>query len=364
MGYAPVESRGRIRSVVGEDSGIRVMASQGYSDEFNTYQDTKLPADIPALDTALTSGQPQINLTSDTSSGGNGTAASTNRSILKNGKRQIIVPIRREDRAIGVLILESLKSDPFPEELLSFLSRLTDHAAIAIANAQLYSEVETANIAKSDFVSLVSHELKTPMTSIKGFTDLLAAGMVGPVNPAQSNFLNTIRTNVDRMATLVSDLTDISRIEAGSMRLEFEAIGVPDVVNEVVHSTHNQIDEKQQTLVLNVAEDLPRMWGDRSRIVQVLMNLVSNAYKYTPPEGQIAISAELAPNSWDLEGAPQVIHLAVEDTGYGSAKKTSRKSSRNSSAQMTRKVPRCTWYRVGFEHHPDVGRDAGGAYLV
>ena len=223
------------------------------------------------------------------------------------------------------MILESLKSDPFPEELLSFLSRLTDHAAIAIANAQLYSEVETANIAKSDFVSLVSHELKTPMTSIKGFTDLLAAGMVGPVNPAQSNFLNTIRTNVDRMATLVSDLTDISRIEAGRMRLEFEAIGVPDVINEVVHSTHNQIDEKQQTLVLNVAEDLPCMWGDRSRIVQVLMNLVSNAYKYTPPEGQIAISADLAQNSWDLEGAPQVIHLAVEDTGYGISEENQQK---------------------------------------
>jgi signal transduction histidine kinase len=100
----------------------------------------------------------------------------------------------------------------FTADVTDFLTRLSDHAAIAIANARFYSEVQDANLAKSDFIAFVSHELKTPMTSIKGYADLLSAGAVGAVNDAQAGFLTTIRTNVDRMATLVSDLADISRI--------------------------------------------------------------------------------------------------------------------------------------------------------
>ena len=107
---------------------------------------------------------------------------------------------------------------------MSFLTRLVDHASIAIANAQLYTAVQEANLAKSEFVSIVAHELKNPMTSIKGYTDLLAAGAVGAVNDNQANFLSTIRANIDRMNTLVSDLNDLSKIEAGRMRLDFKPL--------------------------------------------------------------------------------------------------------------------------------------------
>jgi signal transduction histidine kinase len=154
------------------------------------------------------------------------------------------------------------------------------------------------------------------MTSIRGFTDLLASGVVGSVNENQANFLNTIRSNVDRMATLVSDLADVSRIEAGRLRLEFGAVPVNEIVDEVVRSTRTQILEKKQTLIVNLPEDLPPMWGDRVRVIQVLTNLVSNAYKYTQAEGLIQINAELALNEW-TEGSPQVIHISVKDNGYG-----------------------------------------------
>jgi signal transduction histidine kinase len=217
---------------------------------------------------------------------------------------------------IGLLLLESTQSENISEETMGFLSRLSDHAAIAIANARLYAEVQEANLAKSDFISFVSHELKTPMTSIKGFTDLLAAGVVGPINEAQSNFLNTIRSNVDRMATLVTDLTDVSRIEAGRLRLDFASIPVSEVVEEVIRSTRAQIEDKKQKLTITIPDDLPPMWGDRTRLIQILTNLVSNAYKYTQVEGEIAISAECTENVWD-EGSPKVIHLLVKDTGYG-----------------------------------------------
>jgi signal transduction histidine kinase len=228
-----------------------------------------------------------------------------------------------------LIFLETDRVDIIPDEVISFLSRLSDHAAIAISNAQLYAAIENANLAKSEFVSFVSHELKTPMTSIKGFTDLLAAGVVGPVNETQANFLSTIRSNVDRMATLVSDLADVSRIEAGRLRLEYGAIPVTNIVEEVVRSVRKQIEEKQQLLSLEIDSPLPSMWGDRTRLIQILTNLLSNAHKYSPVGGKITLCAEIAENHWaagapcsnggskETPGGPKVIHLFVQDTGFG-----------------------------------------------
>ncbi|MCH7480255.1 MAG: HAMP domain-containing histidine kinase, partial [Chloroflexi bacterium] len=166
-------------------------------------------------------------------------------------------------------------------------------------------------------VSFVAHELKTPMTSIKGYADLLAAGSVGDINEAQQNFLTTIRTNVTRMATLVTDLADISRIEAGRLHLEFSTIPIKDSVEDVVQATKALLDDKKQTLEIEISDDLAPAWGDPNRIIQVLTNLVSNAHKYTPEGGTITIYAKEADNEWDPEGAEKVVHISVADTGIG-----------------------------------------------
>jgi signal transduction histidine kinase len=200
---------------------------------------------------------------------------------------------------------------------VDFLTRLSDHASIAISNAQLYSEVQRANLAKSEFVSFVSHELKTPMTSIRGYADLLAAGSVGPVNEAQNEFLSTIRFNIQRMATLVSDLADISRIEAGRLHLDFASVVLREVVDEVVRSTQAMADEKSHQITVDIPEDLPQVWGDRNRLAQILTNLASNAIKYTLEDGEIVIRARKKENIWDPDGAPQVLHLEVIDSGIG-----------------------------------------------
>jgi signal transduction histidine kinase len=200
---------------------------------------------------------------------------------------------------------------------LDFLTRLTDHAAIAISNAQLFGEVQRANVAKSDFVSFVAHELKNPMTSIKGYTELLAGGAVGQINEMQTNFLNTIKSNVERMSTLVSDLNDNSKIEAGRLRLEYKATSAPDLVDEVVRSIKRQVEDKKQNLEVVIPERISPMWADRIRVAQVLTNLVSNSYKYTPESGSIQVGIEEAGNQWDPAGASRVIHFWVKDNGIG-----------------------------------------------
>lgn len=291
-----------------EETTLRIMASQGYTGlDITDRQEVEKIRQIAAVQEAVDG---KIRLPKLDQKG---------KYLLDMGQSQLVIPIRREEQTIGLILLESLQVENFDEETTAFLTRLSDHAAIAIANAKLFTAVEAANIAKSDFINFVSHELKTPMTSIQGFTDLLSNGAVGPVNEAQAGFLATIRANVRRMDRLVSDLSDISKIEAGRLRLEFASVNIQEIVDEVVRSTKGQIDQKEQILVVEVPDDLPAVWGDRTRITQVLTNLVSNAYKYTPQQGQIFVRGEQAQNIWDtnLDAAPTVLHISVQDTGIG-----------------------------------------------
>jgi signal transduction histidine kinase len=194
---------------------------------------------------------------------------------------------------------------------------LSDHAAIAISNAQLYGEVQKANLVKSQFVSAAAHELKNPLTSIKGYSDLLLRGSVGPINEGQTRFLATVRSNAQRMGTLVSDLQDISRIEADQMLLEFTNGSMLEITNEVVSTLKKEIEGKEQILEIDLPVSLPDVWCDITRMIQILTNLVSNAHKYSPSGGSIQISAEHVRNRWDSEGAERVLHVSVLDTGLG-----------------------------------------------
>jgi signal transduction histidine kinase len=287
------------------EKGISLVANQGYANELTAYEEALIPLEHPAVVDPLASGQPVRSIP---------TAQSA---FLSGAQSQLVIPVRREASVIGVLILESQSSERFQPDALAFLSRLSDHAAIAITNAQLFAEVQAANIAKSEFVSFVAHELKNPMTSIKGYAELLSAGAVGPITDMQSNFLVTIRSNIERMKTIVEDLNDNSKIEAGRLRLDFRAVDVSELVDDAFRSTKRQIEDKKQTITINVPANLPKIWADRTRIGQILINLVSNAHKYTQEGGEITVSAERSDNIWDPQGAKEVVHIWVADNGIG-----------------------------------------------
>jgi signal transduction histidine kinase len=174
--------------------------------------------------------------------------------------------------------------------------------------AEARDEAVSANKSKSEFVSIVSHELKLPMTSIKGYSDLMLAGATGQLNENQVSFLTTIRNNVNRMATLVSDLADISRIESGNIRLEPRVVPVWDVIDEVVTLTKTQIEQKKQIITVDIPTELPKSWCDRTRLSQILTNLISNANKYTPEEGVLLVQAIR------VDG---LIQVKVQDNGLG-----------------------------------------------
>lgn len=312
--------------------GIHIFKSEGYSQEdLGLYKDSMIPISEFGLLDVVQTGLPVQNWIIDDQTG-----------LHPKATSQVVIPIRRETQTMAIIFLELSEEKKLNESQLGFLNRLSDHASIALVNGQLYAEVQSANDAKSEFVSFVSHELKNPMTSIKGYTELLAGGAVGEINEAQENFLQTIRSNIDRMNTLVSDLTDLSKIEAGRMRLEFTEVSLKEVIDEVLRSTNAQIQEKNQKLEIDIPEDLPLVWSDSTRLAQIFVNLISNAHKYTENGGIIEVTAEAVENVWDTGGARDVVHFLVKDSGIGinaeDQKKVFEKFFRSDDPK-TREVP-------------------------
>ena len=160
---------------------------------------------------------------------------------------------------------------------------------------------------KTEFVSQVSHELRTPLTAIKGFTELLLDGDAGEINEEQQEYLDIVKSNVDRLVALINDLLDISRIESGRIKLDLAPIDLAAIINSVVATMRPLLDGKQQTLTTASRRSAPGM-GDGDRVVQVVTNLVSNAHKYTQAGGSILVFTE---RTGDL------LRVAVKDNGMG-----------------------------------------------
>jgi signal transduction histidine kinase len=216
-----------------------------------------------------------------------------------------------------------------PQELIDAIRAILAHITSSSLSSEQKSELEAclqqverlnetvqkndlalqeARQARSKFVSVVTHELRIPMTSIKGYTDLMRSGVVGPVNEQQSNFLNIIRNNVERMSALVSDLSDMNHLETGRLKLDYKPVSISDCVSEALAILKSRLDEKQQSLVCEIPGDLHQTYADANRVIQILIYLIGNASKYTPANGQINVRAR-------LQG--DIIRIEVKDTGIG-----------------------------------------------
>ena len=292
----------------GEETAARILAANGYRDDIMAQGE--LPLESGIVGRVLRTAKPEF--VQD---------VKTDPDFVSfadvEPEVQMVVPLLRANQPIGVLVLESHIPGLLDDGDFEFIQRLVEHAAVAIENARLLQEVEEANRSKTEFISFVAHELKNPMTSIRGYTDLLKGGQVGEMNDVQGQFLGTIRSNVDRMTRLVSDLADVARIEAGQLRLERSPISVRGVVDETLRGLQAQIKDKNQELIVEVPSGLPSILADHTRMVQVLTNLVSNAHKYTPDGGKIWVGASMEDITGEDESVTPMVHHWVRDTGIG-----------------------------------------------
>ena len=161
---------------------------------------------------------------------------------------------------------------------------------------------------KTEFVSLVSHELRTPLTSIKGYTELVLDGDAGEIDEEVQEYLGIVYKNADRLVALVNDLLDISRIESGRVQLNIEPVDLNEIVQTVMATMQHSIQGKQQVLEVEFDPLATNVMGDKVKLIQVLTNYVSNAYKYTQSGGHIRIK---------IQKRAEFAYVSVSDDGFG-----------------------------------------------
>lgn len=220
-------------------------------------------------------------------------------------------PAARETSPVLSQRMEFVPEDRYVNVTLAPVALGDEYLGSVSIFRDITREVE-ADRTKTEFVSTVSHELRTPMTSIKGYADLLLLGAAGAVNENQHRFLSVIKSNADRLSVLVNDLLDISRIESGRVKLDLKPISVEGAIEQSLVALRGKIEEKgvQLNMLIPEGEELPEVLGDRDRVIQVLTNLVSNAYQYTPAGGSITIN---------VHRTDGFVQIDVADTGIGIA---------------------------------------------
>ncbi|MDJ0756965.1 MAG: GAF domain-containing sensor histidine kinase [Ardenticatenaceae bacterium] len=274
---------------------------RGYSEEFSRHLEPWHKNDYPGLiGHVLKDGQPL--LTKNTADVDEYFAARL------ETQSQMTLPIIQDKQIIGAIAIEHDQVNAFSQADLETAIGLVNHMTAALANACLYLQVHEANNAKSEFVSIVSHELKTPLASIRGYAGLMKSGITGDINDQQGEFLETIDSNVSRMATLIQDLTDVSRIDTGQLRVKPEPIPFTSVINETIQSIRSLADQKGIEIELNLLPNTPIVMGDHARLVQVMTNLISNACKYSPENTKVNVN---------MSNSNGLIKCAVQDHGYG-----------------------------------------------
>ena len=245
------------------------------------------------------------------------------------------VPLRSQQRILGYLGADR-GAQLCNQEDLDLLMTVGSHVAVAIDNAKAYSELESLTQSlesrvvertqelqnvnerlqdhdrrRSKFVSVASHELRTPMTSIKGFVENMLDGLTGQLSDRQQHYLQRVKHNVERLTRIINQLLDWSRIDVGRIELKPEPVSIREFVGDVVESFQTLAAEKSLTLQIAACGDLPLVLADRDKLEQILWNLIGNAVKFTPQGGQVTVEFALRRDRF--------VEVCILDTGCGIA---------------------------------------------
>jgi GAF domain-containing protein len=234
------------------------------------------------------------------------------------GYRSVLaVPLLREGRIMGALTVWRKQAGSFSPEVIQLLQTFATQSALAIQNARLFREIEdksrqieAANRHKSEFLANMSHELRTPLNAIIGFSEVLGERLFGELNEKQAEYTDDILSSGRHLLSLINEILDLSKVEAGRMELELAAFDLPLAIDNARTFVRERAAKHGINLDVTVDERLGDFVGDERKIKQILLNLLSNAVKFTPEGGRIGIKARQADGS---------VEISVSDTGIGIA---------------------------------------------
>jgi len=232
-------------------------------------------------------------------------------------KAAIVAPMIWENQGIGALFVGRDYVGPFSAKEIALLKTFADQAVIAIQNARLVGEIrdksqqlEVANKHKSEFLANMSHELRTPLNAIIGFSEVLLERMFGELNEKQDDYLKDIHSSGRHLLTLINDILDLSKIEAGRMELEPSTFDLASALSNAMTLVRERAQRHGITLEQQVDPQLGEVTADERKFKQILVNLLSNAVKFTPDGGRIDVNARREEDN---------VVIAVHDTGIGIA---------------------------------------------
>ena len=227
------------------------------------------------------------------------------------------VPMLRDGLPIGTITVAADRTTPFPDKQVALLKTFADQAVIAVENVRLFTEIqektqqlEIANRHKSEFLANMSHELRTPLNAVIGFSEVLLERMFGEVNEKQEEYLQDILSSGKHLLSLINDILDLSKIEAGRMELEAQPFDLPAAFDNALTLIRERASRNSIGLGVHVDPRIGEVVADERKVKQVLLNLLSNAVKFTPEGGTITMSAV-------LNGG--MVEISVADTGIGIA---------------------------------------------
>jgi signal transduction histidine kinase/HAMP domain-containing protein len=236
----------------------------------------------------------------------------------RHGYRSVVaVPLLFEQQILGALAVWGTEAESFPSEVVDLLQTFANQSVLAIQNARLFLEIEdksrqleAASQHKSEFLANMSHELRTPLNAIIGFSEVLTDRMFGELNEKQEEYLKDIYSSGTHLLSLINDILDLSKIEAGRMELELTDFHLPTALDNALTLVRERAGRRNITLQMSVDERLGEVRADERKIRQVVLNLLSNAIKFTPEGGRIEVGA--LPKDGFVE-------VSVTDTGVGIA---------------------------------------------
>jgi signal transduction histidine kinase len=230
------------------------------------------------------------------------------------------VPLMRDDHMLGGLVVYRKTPGEFAPEVIALLKTFATQSALAIQNARLYREIEVkskeleaASRHKSEFLANMSHELRTPLNAIIGFSEVLSQRMFGEINDKQAEYLSDILESGQHLLSLINDILDLSKIEAGRMEVEATDFVLPSAIENTLMLVRERAQRRAITLTHTIDDRLGMIRADERKVKQVLLNLLSNALKFTPEGGRIDVRADIRNGTAEISVTDNGVGIAPED---------------------------------------------------